>query len=62
MHILRGSGLQGMRGMLPHRRIPGRLFDPSFVGALEKISWRILNVTGSRVPSGSDQSAGPIPA
>ena len=36
MHILRGSGLQGMRGMLPHRRIQGADLIRPLLGVRKK--------------------------
>ena len=48
MHILRGSGLQGMRGMLPHRRIQGAYLIRPLLGVRKKDILAYLKRNGVR--------------
>lgn len=48
MHILRGSGLQGMRGMLPHRRIQGVYLIRPLLGVRKKDILAYLERNGIR--------------
>ena len=48
MHILRGSGLQGMRGMLPHRRIQGAYLIRPLLGVRKKDILAYLQRNGIR--------------
>ena len=48
MHILRGSGLQGMRGMLPHRRIQGVYLIRPLLGVRKKDLLAYLERNGIR--------------
>lgn len=48
MHILRGSGLQGMRGMLPHRRIQGVYLIRPLLGVRKKDIMAYLQRSGIR--------------
>lgn len=48
MHILRGSGLQGMRGMLPHRRIQGAYLIRPLLGVRKKDILAYLERNGIR--------------
>lgn len=48
MHILRGSGLQGMRGMLSHRRIQGAYLIRPLLGVRKKDILAYLNRNGIR--------------
>jgi len=42
MHILRGSGLQGMRGMLAHRQIQGTYLVRPLLGTTKRDIWEYL--------------------